>query len=233
MPLPVVNVLYSCHWPLHIASSVIVIFFWLELASESNIQTAGGFLTTNRWPAALAICIVAAVEYTTSALRALGSSSVLLYITACVDLVEHSTRVFTHFTLSRAVYCLILLVCAATYFYVYYTVRRFFAGLPTMSAKHHIIRKVSLRLFLGAFSFIVLVILGALSAVRVYYEAVGQSVIQFFIFLTINAGSSLTIAAFQEKLGAKDSKSAKNASATASLGTLSARSASGSLESPR
>jgi hypothetical protein len=49
-------------------------------------------------------------------------------------------------------------------------------------------------------SFIVLVILGALAAFDLYYEAVGQSVTQFLIFMTINSGSSLTIGAFLEKI---------------------------------
>jgi hypothetical protein len=69
-------------WPLHFSSAVIVIFFWLELASASNIKASGGFLTSKRWPAAIACCVITFAEFAASAARAANGTNVAFYVAA-------------------------------------------------------------------------------------------------------------------------------------------------------
>jgi membrane protein implicated in regulation of membrane protease activity len=99
-------------------------------------------------------------------------------------------------------------------------VRKFLAALPTLSGNQDLVNKVSFRLLLTAMSFVVLMILGALLASNVYNTAVGQSMIQFFIFVALNAGSTFTIWAFIESQSKSLSKSGNR---TAELKTQSAR----------
>eukprot|EP01122_Echinamoeba_exundans_P012122 TRINITY_DN5009_c0_g1_i1.p1 TRINITY_DN5009_c0_g1~~TRINITY_DN5009_c0_g1_i1.p1 ORF type:complete len:239 (+),score=33.95 TRINITY_DN5009_c0_g1_i1:22-738(+) len=178
MPVPLINVFYSMSWPLHIGSSVIVVFFWIELISSSNITASGGFLTSRRWPAALSICIIVAAEFSISAARAVAS------VTSAALLV------------SAGAYLIILLILTVTYFYVFAQVRKFLAGLVHLKSNEKLIRDVSIRFLFTSFSFIMLILMAILTATPLYDRALGLSLIVAFINWTIDAGSSFTIAAF-------------------------------------
>lgn len=84
LPQPVINVFFTMSWPLHFASAVIIIFFWLELVTQADVVTNAGFLTSRRWPAALVIVFVTATEYTTSAIRSVTASQAGLIVTLYV-----------------------------------------------------------------------------------------------------------------------------------------------------
>jgi hypothetical protein len=200
MPVPIVNVFYSMSWPLHFSTAVIVLFFWLELASTSNIKASGGFLTTQRWPAAIACCTITFAEFASSAARAANTTGVALYIAAYAPLHCQSLTTLQddlHYpAYSSILYVIILSFLVVMYCYVYYQVRKFFSSLPTLSEKQELISKISLRFLLTACTFVVLIVSGLIVLAKVYYTPVGQPVVQFIIYSSINLGSTLTISAF-------------------------------------
>lgn len=208
LPQPVINVFYSMHWPIHLATAIIVLFFWIELTSKTNVNASGGFLTSGKAPAAIAISIVIIVEFATSAIRAaIGPLLGLFYVTAYAETNHlHSGAPGggksdqTLFIFFSAVYVSMLLALAISYFYVFNQVRQFFMSSPKMNAKLSLLRRVSIRLLGTAISFLVMIVWGILSSTALYFTAVGQSVVQFLIFATINAGSTLTISAFVESI---------------------------------
>lgn len=227
IPTPVINVFYSMHWPFHIASAILVIFFWLELTSQSNVQTQAGFLTTRRWPAAIIIILVTIAEFTTSAVRAAGgSTSALIFITAyaaafpCRPPLFLTFSKYVYFSSNSALYIIILLSCAIIYFVVYFRVRRFLLALPSLGSNQKLLLKVSIRFFLTAFTFLMLVIMAIMSALSFYSEALGQSIVHFGIYLTLNLGSTLMILAFKVKLSkTMTGGSSKHTSKTVSGGS--------------
>jgi hypothetical protein len=194
------------HWPIHIASSVIVVFFWIELVSSNDMTATGGFLTSSRWPAALSICIIVALEFSISAARAVTSlTPEALLVSAYVD---QSPPDALHVSLIQPICCsvaylIILAILTFTYFYVYAQVRKFLAGLAHLRTNDKLIQRVSIRFLFTSFSFIVLIVMGILTSTPIYDRAVGQSLVHAFIHWTIDSGSTFTIAAFYGGIMAK------------------------------
>jgi hypothetical protein len=199
VPVALINVFYSMSWPLHIASSVIVVFFWIELISSSNMTASGGFLTSSRWPAAVSISIIVAIEFSISAARAVTSiTTEALLVSAYVPSPPTDfLHVYLTFHVRYSVaYLIILLILTLTYFYVFAQVRKFLNRLAHLGTNDELIRRVSIRFLFASFSFILLIVLGILTSTSLYDRAVSQSLIHAFINWTIDAGSTFTIAAF-------------------------------------
>lgn len=163
------------------------------------MKASGGLLASHKWVAALAICIVCFVEFGVVAARAAnGTIPVVQYITAYVGEFGFRNRSTDFSPVFRITYVVILLICAGTYFYLYWQVRQFFASLPRLRSNHNLILRVSVRLLLTGVSFLVLVVAGIVSALPLYFTPVGQSAAQAFLMISLLAGSTLTISAFVE-----------------------------------
>jgi hypothetical protein len=229
IPITLINVFYSMSWPLHIASCVVVVFFWIELISSTDMTASGGFLTSRRWHAAVSICVVVAVEFSISAARAVVSvTAALLVISAYVNSltpVRFSIYLLTY-AFPSATYLVILLVLTVTYFYVFAQVRKFLSSLVTLGSNDKLIQRVSVRFLFTSFSFISLITMGILTATPLYDRAVGQTLIHAFINWTIDAGSTFTIAAFYGSImtnykSRKGSKTAPHSGSTRGHATTS------------
>lgn len=155
-----------------------------------NIQTRTGFLSSRTWLAALIISIVAAAEYTTAALRAVGLSSIVLNINA-------------------AIYLVVLLGCVAIYIYTYVLVYRFFKNSLVLKEQDKMIYSISLRFLLTAVTFVLTIAVAILVVTPFYGTAIGMSVVHFLTYLFINIGSTLTISAFLDRPSVQRSRRSK------------------------
>jgi small-conductance mechanosensitive channel len=122
--------------------------------------------------------------------------------------------------LSSVIYCIVLLILTILYFYVYALVFRFFTRSPSLRSKNEVIRKISLRFLLNAFTFIMLLVFGFLTITRFFAFPVGQSIVHFGFIVWLNLGSTLTISAFLYRTN--------NSGKSATAGTNSASGNSGS-----
>lgn len=148
----------------------------------------------------------------------------------CVRFLNSCSKPLAHaFCLPCSViYMVILLVCAATYIYLYYQVRKFFASLPRLKSNHNLILRVSIRLLFTAVTFLLLVIAGILTASPPYWTAYGQAGIQAFVVWSLCANSTLTISAFAEST--LKSRAASSSAGSGNPGSRSLSSNSSSAE---
>lgn len=123
---------------------------------------------------------------------------------------------------------MVLIGLTSLYFYVYVLVYRFFTKSYHFRTRHHIIRRISIRFLLSAFTFVLLLIWGMLTLTPVFDYAIGKSIVHFGLCTWVNLGSTFTISAFSYKADSK-SMSGLTRSGTASGAAAQSGANNGSL----